>query len=107
MTVLGFGVALLLAGCPPQPVTPPGPIDAGLDAPALGDARSCAGPAACACQHLADLGCVEGRAANCASTIDAELASRLTFVDLDCIQAAADKPAVRQCAGVRGAGACP
>ena len=91
-------LALLLTACPPAPVTPPSPVDAGVLEG--GHAPTIAG----ACARLAELSCAES-GDTCAD--DMARTARLTRVDLACIATAPDKSAMRQCAGVRGPGACP
>lgn len=89
----------LAAECPPSPA-PPGPdaSDAGppvaRDASAPVDASS---PSATACANLAALGCTEGKAANCAATIDHVLAEHLTTVNVACLSGAKTKAAAHAC----------
>lgn len=90
-------VVLWLSSCYPEPVTPP------VDAP---DAATCATPAVCACEALAVLGCSEGQHPDCVGSTEAMMASRITWVDVDCIAGAPSKQAVRACAGI-GEGGCP
>jgi hypothetical protein len=95
MRRLLWWLALLLTACPPVPVVPPGPADA----------ATCATPAACACEALAALGCTEGQHPDCIGSTEAMMASRLTWVDTDCIVAATTRESVRACSGI-GAEGC-
>lgn len=87
ISAIGFALGFLLLGCVTVPPTPtPGPdvTDYSL-----------------VCQHLADLGCPEGKASNCAEAFGRIQGGRISDLQPSCLMAAKDAPAARACGSVK------
>lgn len=95
-------------GCVPAPVPvplPPNPApvvsDAGPTPPKPSHADAAppkpSSPFELACANLARLACPEGKPTNCAAVLEHTQTSKLTPVDVSCLQAAPNAAAVRKC----------
>lgn len=102
MKLLIVAVALALEACPPSPALPDASPDAAPPPIAVVDAApplqpDASTPSLAACANLAALGCAEGKAANCAATVDHVVAEKLTPVNVACLTSAKTKAGARAC----------
>ena len=83
--------------CTPNP--PPPPAGGGGDGGKLaGDAAPPADPMFVdACNHLAALGCGDGKYPDCPRVLEQVMKERLRPIDVPCMMAAKDMPAARLC----------
>lgn len=92
-------LALVASKCVPTPGPAPAPAPTPSIAPIGFDAGHVPSKYTEACAHLAELGCAEGPAFDCASVMARADARHLTIVPVACLSAAHSKEEVRGCGG--------
>ncbi len=96
LVLVVMSLGLLAPACPPSP-TPPQPPDVVDDAGVVDEEGRRPSTSASACANLAAVGCIEGRAPDCAAAIDRAVAQRITRVDVSCLSTKKTKAQLRAC----------